>query len=166
VAKTVDEPVRSLDVMPTLLELVDAPLPRQIQGRSLVPCLDGPLPPVPVVSETVMRWDTPVRGDTEGWIPVDFHRAVRDGRFTWVQRVVDSKSDREALYDVVDDPGEKKDLLARDDLKEKLEELRRLASSHEAWCRRLAAEFESGGGTPVQLSEEQQRSLEALGYVK
>jgi len=34
-------PIQHVDVMPTILELVGAPIPRQAQGRSVVPLLDG-----------------------------------------------------------------------------------------------------------------------------
>lgn len=34
-------PIQHVDVMPTILELVGVPIPRQAQGRSIVPLLDG-----------------------------------------------------------------------------------------------------------------------------
>ncbi len=39
--RRVDAPVASLDVMPTLLDLVDLPFPREIQGQSLAPLVRG-----------------------------------------------------------------------------------------------------------------------------
>jgi|GEM_PF-1675779 len=36
-----DVPVQHVDIMPTILDMVNVPIPRQAQGRSLVPILDG-----------------------------------------------------------------------------------------------------------------------------
>jgi arylsulfatase A-like enzyme len=34
-------PLQHIDIMPTILDLVGVPIPRQAQGRSLAPLLDG-----------------------------------------------------------------------------------------------------------------------------
>jgi tetratricopeptide (TPR) repeat protein/peptidoglycan hydrolase-like protein with peptidoglycan-binding domain len=52
----VDEPVQHIDVLPTILDLVRAPIPGGIKGRSLKPLLtetDGRVEPQPIYSEAL-----------------------------------------------------------------------------------------------------------------
>lgn len=52
----VDDPVQHIDVLPTILDLVRAPIPGGIKGRSLKPLLtetDGRVEPQPIYSEAV-----------------------------------------------------------------------------------------------------------------
>lgn len=53
-ARQVDQPVMLIDLAPTLLDLIQAPIPKSFQGRSLVPLLVGePLPPRQIHAELV-----------------------------------------------------------------------------------------------------------------
>lgn len=98
-AITIDDRVSSIDVMPTLLDLlgVDPPreVKRQLRGRSLVPSLQGSPVKRDVFSETNYREYTYKRSITapDGWKLI----------YTLELR------SRE-LYNLTDDPGETKDL--------------------------------------------------------
>ena len=94
--RTVSDQVSLVDVMPTLLELVEAPAPADVQGRSL---LSDPLPPLPAVVET---WAPRLR---YGWSELV---AIRDGHDKLI------RAPRPELYDLRRDPAETEDLAARD----------------------------------------------------
>jgi len=146
-SRRVGELVRSVDVMPTLLELLglDQGAP-PLQGRSLVPLLRGrSLRAEPAFSHALAQ-----RGH-EGrlW-------SVRDG--TW-RLVWDAEARRAQLYDLASDPGE----------------TRNVASEHAAVCERLLAllnaqreqdaVFEQSVSGPAQTgAAPDARALEALGY--
>ncbi|MBI1848787.1 MAG: sulfatase [Planctomycetes bacterium] len=166
IPRSIEQPVRLLDVMPTVLDCVDAPIPREAQGRSLLACLEGPLAPVPIVSETVLRWEAPPGDDALAWKPVDLYRAVRDGGFTYLQRIVAAKIRREELYDDATDPAERHDLASDSAQKARLVRLRKFVYGHEEECRRLAEQYDQNGAKRVFLSGKQEEALEALGYAK
>ncbi|HVS17220.1 MAG TPA: sulfatase [Planctomycetota bacterium] len=84
-----------IDLAPTLLELVGLPVPSVFQGRSLVPLVRGePLEETVVVSATA-------------WRGIDLVCA-RKGRW---KLIVDRADGSEQLFDLVEDPGETRDLL-------------------------------------------------------
>jgi arylsulfatase A-like enzyme/Flp pilus assembly protein TadD len=88
--------VRLADVAPTILGVVDAPIPAAMQGVSLLPLARTPAAEDrPVYSET----EYPRRGF--GWTPL---ASWRSDRFLFV------RAPRRELYDLVADPGETKNL--------------------------------------------------------
>jgi len=100
--------VRSLDVLPTLAELLGAPADPGLAGRSLLPVLEG--------AESAPR--TAMSSETNRGFP---RVGVRDGRFKYI-RAVDPDAldvDRRAgldvparqLYDLRKDPAESRDLI-------------------------------------------------------
>ncbi len=98
--RVVERPVRLLDVAPTVVAAVGLPVPAEFQGRSLVPALaGGELPPAPVHAElmTAPSWKH------EAKMLLD-----ADGRSKVIYFISDNQHE---LYDLVDDPGEKKNLL-------------------------------------------------------
>jgi choline-sulfatase len=83
--------VRTLDVMPTLLELASAPAPQKKDGESLAPYLSGKSEAArPAFGET----DYPLRF---GWAPL---RSVRSDGFKFIE------APRPELYDLPLDPAE------------------------------------------------------------
>ena len=96
-ARVVPDQVRIVDVMPTVLDLVGAEVPSEVQGVSLVPLGRGE------------KMD--LLGFSETWYP-RYHygwselTAVRDGRFKFIA------APRRELYDTQADPGETHDLSA------------------------------------------------------
>lgn len=91
------EPVSAMDVAPTLLALVGAPIPRSFRGRSLLPLVKGDsLPPRPVYAELMPATAWP-------------HHAMMmiDDDKKLIHRISERRWE---LYDLRTDPGEKKNL--------------------------------------------------------
>lgn len=94
--------VLNLDLAPTLAELAGVPVPRQLDGRSLVPLLRA---------ETVNatdQWRSDFLIESFSTIPVP-QRAVRSERWKYVRN--DSNPPFEELYDLTRDPHEMENLL-------------------------------------------------------
>jgi arylsulfatase A-like enzyme len=92
--RRIPHPASMIDLMPTILELVDLDAGPQAQGRSLAPAI----------------WsDAPPRPDN------NFRNVLRTPRYKLL-------ADEKKLYDLLEDPGEQVDLYrARPDLVERLE---------------------------------------------
>ncbi len=156
----IETPVRLIDVLPTLCELADLPVPAQAQGVSLAPCIAGKTEERPVVSEMVTSWRTPENGPVT---PNEFLRTLRIG--SWMFLVLTGNDQRvEELYDLAADPGEKKNLIADPSKRELIEHLRKLVANHDDACRQLAASLT--GATQVELSNKTIDDLKSLGYLK
>lgn len=96
--RRVRDVVQHLDVVPTILDLVKAPIPGNLRGRSLKPLLDGNgrLPARTVYAEALYgRYHF-------GWAELT---AMTDGRFRFI------KAPREELYDFERDPDERQNLV-------------------------------------------------------
>jgi arylsulfatase A-like enzyme len=142
----VSEPVMSIDVLPTLIELfaLDAP-DIEPQGRSLLGVLGGE----PLAREAVF---TSSRRNEAGRQDL----AVFDGRHKLLVRL---PTRRTWLFDLEDDPGETTDLS-----EERPEEVERLSTLLEDWWRRqrpLLAEDRTLG-----LDPDDEEQLRELGYIK
>jgi choline-sulfatase len=95
--RVIDQDAKLVDVAPTLLDLVGAPIPAAIRGRSLLPAIDGkPLPPAPVYAELMPATAWP-------------HQAAMmvDGDHKIIHRISDRRWE---MYDLRKDPGEKVNL--------------------------------------------------------
>ncbi|HVV52582.1 MAG TPA: sulfatase-like hydrolase/transferase, partial [Polyangia bacterium] len=89
-----DDQVELVDLAPTLLDLVGAPIPSAMRGRSLLPRIEGkPLPPAPLYAEMMPATAWP-------------HQAAMmvDGDHKIIHRISDGRWE---LYDLKRDPGEK-----------------------------------------------------------
>lgn len=139
--RRVADVVSHVDIVPTILDLVKAPAPDNLRGRSLTPLLDGtgPLPEQAVYSEAMYgRYHF-------GWSELT---ALTDGRYRYI------KAPREELYDLARDPHERHNLAgdrtaARMALRSALD---RLTSG---------AKIDA----PAAVSAEARERLAALGYV-
>ncbi len=141
-ARRVPALVRGYDLMPTVLELVGLQVPAAIAGRSLVPALRGePAPALPALAELAL-------GEPR---TID---CVREGRFKLVSQ---RTSGERALYDLVADPGETRDVQA-----EHPAEAERLA----ALLAELVRDAASRGRASAELvlTPGQADDLSALGY--
>jgi len=154
----VEEPVELLDVAPTLLELLGLPVPPAMQGESLVGIVEG--------KRSHRSWalseSTCVRPE---W------KALRSGHFKYVAAFkVGADDDRSKpgaqvlarrLYDLTDDPGERKDL--------KKEQPERAGSMQDQLIEilaRLRAERHDRLPTVEADRDRLSESLRALGYVQ
>lgn len=90
-------PVSLEDVMPTVLEMAGVPCPGTVDGRSLVPVLEGERP----------AWRQWVRIEST----VSGIKSLTDGREKYI---LHTGSGREQLFDLTKDPGELVDLVAED----------------------------------------------------
>ena len=137
--------VSLVDIMPTLCEMMGAPIPPQVQGKSLVPAFFDPrrTPEDYAYSETYYpRYHY-------GWSEL---RAVQDGRYKLIRAPVPE------LYDVVRDPGEEKNLV--DIEKKTYEEMNAAADRFIARAGQNAYELDIG-----KVDEETRERLAALGYI-
>ena len=164
------QPVSMIDILPTILDLADLPLPEVMQGQSLAPLLlgeDGWEPRPVILDEFDVNRDT---GELGGRIE------VIDGRwgasleinadgvlpFWGKQRTEQRRSTPLLLYDLWNDPMCLHSLhQERPDLVEKYTEfLEAQFAAHQA----LAKLFTPSAS--VALTPEQLRTLRALGYIQ
>jgi arylsulfatase A-like enzyme len=144
----VTEPVRLLDLMPTVLDLVGVPAPADVQGRSLVPSMAGGR----------QERDRPVASEFNDGRGAERLESLRRGGLTYI---VDGA--RERVFDHEADPGEQRDLAARRD--EDRQALRDELAAWRAECERVGAALRPGG-EGVAPSPETLEQLRALGYVE
>jgi len=175
--RRVSEPVSLLDLLPTVLELADLPLPEVMQGRSLVPLLTGRngWDPRPIVFEQYQidprngliaghievldgRWGASLAVYPEIDETVDF----RPDGIQRAARLFQSDKPQLLLYDVASDSFATHNV--NDEYPELVERYREFLlaqiEAHEA----LALRFTPGG--EVELTPEQLETLRALGYIQ
>lgn len=138
----VSQSVSLVDLMPTVLELLDVPSPKTISGQSLKPGLKGQvLDARPLYAET----ETPFV--LNGWSPL---QAVMTDRWKYIQTT------RPELYDLSDDPGEMTNLAESNEAETR--DMRNLLKSVQE--RLIAAK-----AGRVSLSDKDRANLRSLGYV-
>jgi len=138
--RRVGDIVQHIDLVPTMLDLVKAPDPGRLRGRSLKPLLDGAggLPAVPVYSEALYaRYHF-------GWSELT---AITDGRYQYI------KAPHEELYDLQRDPRERSNLApqraeSRRALRNALERLQSGSTMH----------------APAPASADARERLQSLGF--
>lgn len=133
--------VQHIDLVPTLLDYVKAPIPGQLRGRSLKPLLEGTgrLQPAPVYSEALYaRYHF-------GWSELT---ALTDERYRYI------KAPREELYDLQNDAKEQNNLAA---------ERAQAAQAMRGVLDRIAAGAKIQA--PAEVSADARERLQALGYV-
>jgi arylsulfatase A-like enzyme/Tfp pilus assembly protein PilF len=141
-ARVIDDQVRIVDVMPTVLELLRVPAPAGVQGTSLLPLARGTRLNLLAVSES--------------WYP-RFHYgwselvAIQDERFKLI------RAPRPELYDLQRDAGEQSDLAAsaprqKEVLDRALDDM-------------LARLGNAQAAAPQNIDAETAERLEALGYI-
>src|SRR5262249_33982715 len=139
--RRVTDPVQHLDLVPTILDLVKAPAPGSLRGRSLTPLLDGSgkLSSQAIYSEALYaRYHF-------GWSELT---ALTDERYRYIS------APREELYDLARDPHERENLAA--------------GRPNACDALRTALDRLTAGSTiqaPGGISPEDRERLAALGYV-
>jgi len=138
--RRVADVVRSVDVMPTVLDLLQIPIPSNVYGVSLRAQMAG----TPVAPQLDAYSETIYPHEHYGWSPL---RAYRAGRFKLIE------APRPELYDLDADPGERHNLYeARGVLAAALE--RHLAGN----------EFSRGPSVATTPDHETAAALASLGY--
>ena len=92
--REIDAIVRSVDLFPTLFELMGLPAPGGVDGTSLVPLLQGEELELTAYAETDYRLFV-------------HHRAIRQGQYKLILDLMDGGRE---LYDLDADPGESNDI--------------------------------------------------------
>ncbi len=138
----VEAPVALLDVYPSLLEYLGIPIPEGVEGSSLLPADLADLDEHrPVFSETM--------------------RAPDGSRQTVIlggeKLVVNRSADREEFYHLPSDPDEMEDRSELD-----VPRVRRLRAILDAWAQRNTGD--AGSAPEIEISTEERRRLQALGY--
>jgi len=149
----VDELVRNIDIMPTLLEMMGLPTPKEVQGVSALPMVDGNAATTRTVSysETMLprlrfgSWDV---------------FAYQDERWKYIRRAKSGQILAEVLYDLEQDPGELQDLARRKHAK-----LRELSSELDRFMQSEASERKRRDNTR-ELTPDVEEKLRALGYIE
>jgi arylsulfatase A-like enzyme/tetratricopeptide (TPR) repeat protein len=144
--RVVDQAVSHVDLLPTILDLANLPVPENAQGRSLVPVIEGRDvdPDRSVYSESLY----PLLH--YGWAPL---RALRTDRFKFID------APRPELYDIEQDTGEMQNLYDREpnrshEMTVALDDLRHRIDTGE-----------HPGGTQPEMDERTLAQLKALGYL-
>ncbi len=147
-AGVVAEPVRHVDVLPTVLDLLGAQAPPGLPGRSLGPLLVGAR-----ADDRSSYFEALSCSFNRGWAPL---RGLREGDLKYVDLPIPE------LYDLAADPGETRDLAPSRPgdvgrLRARVERLRqderpaaRVAESREAVERLRALGYVAGGATEVK----------------
>jgi len=136
---------RTADVFPTVLELADIPLPGKVHGRSQVPAMLDPKG-----AQQASAYSESMAPNLQfGWSPL---HALRTPGYKFID------APHPELYDLVQDPGEEKDVQNR--LPDRALSMKRELDG-------LMAETSVGAPTPqaADLDKETVERLAALGYV-
>jgi choline-sulfatase len=143
--RRVADPVRSVDVMPTVLELLGVPVPKGVSGASLVPLMTGQQAELELDAYSEAMYPL----HHYGWSDL---RALRSGRY----KVIDAP--RPELYDIDRDPQETTNLFAeRQTLGDRL--IAQLRSVERRFAKTVATLPAS------DVDPEARERLAALGYV-
>jgi arylsulfatase A-like enzyme/Tfp pilus assembly protein PilF len=142
-ARVVDDPVRIVDVMPTVLDLLGLQAPPATQGASLLPLARGERVPLLALAES---WYPRYH---YGWSELT---TVQDARYKLI------RAPRRELYDLQEDPRETVNLAERDPQR---------ADAMQGALERLLASLGGAGAAhqPAAMDAETEEKLEALGYV-
>ncbi len=143
--RRVREVVSQIDFLPTALDLLGIAPPPLIQGRSLASLMRG------VAPADALVWSE--------W-PRSQQHALRLERWKYIRRTATQPA-QEELYDLLDDPGETRDLAAAQPaVRERV--LKRVAKLETA-CAGVRRTYGPGG--EAALDAEARKRLEALGYL-
>ncbi|MCP3914221.1 MAG: sulfatase-like hydrolase/transferase [bacterium] len=144
-----EQEVDLLDVMPTLLDLAGVAPPELIEGRSLVPLLEGDEVP----GRTLIAERHPTPKPQNDWMKGPEYALVRDG---WLS--VHSTGRGEELFDLSRDPQAVNNLRASDP--ERFEKMR---ARVEKW---LEVKLPVYGAEAAKAGSARDKALEGIGYTQ
>ncbi len=157
--RRIDTMVKSIDIMPTILDFLDIPKSPHTQGRSLLPASGGTLEETPILLEATLHY---YESENLGHEPIMI-TGLRTREWKLVHATVEKKggfSWTAELYDVANEPSELTDLKNRNQatFAHLLSEMNSLIKTS------------SADGLPkdnyLQIDEESREKLKALGYLK
>ena len=137
----------TIDLLPTILEYVNIPLPEGVQGESLLPHLQGDGPP-----------------KTEAFLQHKHYPSIYAVRTERFKLILDVDSKDIELYDLEADPNERLDLSETN--RELARELARRVVAHVSENQQLALARAAEGQGLEGFSEQEIESLKALGYLQ
>lgn len=137
--------VRTIDIMPTVLDLLGVQHPPGGQGVSLLPLVLGRAP----TEASVAYSESFYPRFHFGWSDL---RSIRDERYRFIE------APRPELYDVMKDPYEQENLAGR--LPQVMDRLRATLIDVES-----SMEGAPSAAAPAEIDEETQKKLAALGYI-
>jgi arylsulfatase A-like enzyme len=156
----IDKQIENIDIMPTILELAGIQGPTSMQGRSLVPLLNGSgiatWQERPALTQAMVVPDPPLGGRPQP------HFGIIDHGWKLVSKEVDPK----ALQELYEHPIDSLNFTNVIKTEAAASHVKALTETLEAWkSRARTAQLPSDDTTMAQLSSEELRLLRALGYV-
>jgi len=137
----IDKDVQLIDVMPTILDILNIPAPENIQGKTLVPIIEGKEESKPVYSEHY-----PLISIKRGDIRIKYNRELS----------------LLVYYNLTNDPGELMPIIPNETLKNTFEKrILEWILSNEELSKKLNIKESN-----VTLEEEIEMRLRQLGYIK
>jgi arylsulfatase A-like enzyme len=143
--QAVDAPVSLVDLLPTVLDVLELPVPAQLQGTSLLPLMRGRRSAPAAIVASLARF------------PALQSRSIRSGRWKYVHRYAEPRE--HMLFDLEADPQERNNLI--DSRPTKARELARALTGFVAERERARLE-----PARIGLSAEESEELRNLGYVE
>ena len=146
----IDNQIRSIDIMPTLLGILDIPVPNNINGENLTPLIyqKGQLN-LDAFSEAM---------DSD---PFNYIKSLRTERF---KMIYDTNTKDAWLYDLETDPKESVNLTQNDIFNNQFERVFNLLNANIETNNRLKKHYKERRS--VELNEEMKEDLKSLGYIQ
>ena len=153
----VAEPVSLVDLMPTILDLLDIEGPPGMEGRSLVSTLAGESLERPAIYAEFF--------DKRGFNLQVARRTPASKIIQHFNRITHPRRGAIEMYDLAADPLEKHDTAGTDRARERGELTEMAAWLNERWTVHADLERLAAGGQRVEISDDTLERLKSLGYV-
>jgi arylsulfatase A-like enzyme len=140
-----------VDMMPTLLDLVGLPVPRDIQGQSFAPAVRNPASP----PATRLMFAQIVQ---DGFSL----EMIRDGRYKDIRHIHGPRQGQLELYDLEEDPLERANLAGT--MRARVAELGAALDAFNRVVQQKASQIPSE--RVKTLDRDTERALRSLGYIK
>ena len=164
----VDKMVQNLDIMPTILDLVGITGPTNMQGRSLVPLLNGSGVPTwqerPAITQAMVGGEPGGGGGGGG--PGGNKEKPHFGIIEHGLKLVRKEFDTNTVEELYEHPADSLDQTNIVKVERRASSLKGIGETLVAWkTKARAAQLPDDATTVQQLSSEELRRLRALGYV-
>ena len=120
-SKIITQQVHGIDIMPTIMELMNFDIPQYLRGKSLMPVISGEEKKDRIAFCSTSRAGYP---EPDPVNVTDFIRCVRTGDWKLIHYQYKEKADRFEMYNLKNDPKEQKNII--DENSEKAMELRKM----------------------------------------